>query len=152
MILLENTKVVILVKDLVTLGPKILTAKRSYPDNLNTKNADEAQFLDKTGNPLKIVELKNDDLIGTTMPWSKLGAKNYYPGYDRTFGTFHFAFLKYEKAQQYRNVIPTVTRLQGGVAFDEDIAKMSVSERAKAIPISWFISVLSPESPVKCFK
>lgn len=154
MILLGNTKIVMLIKDLVTLGLKIKQAKPSYPDNPNTKNINETIFIDKFGKPLDPVQLNAGDLIGTTMPWSKLGARNYYSGYDGTFGTFHFAFLRYERVQEYRSKIGHKLEKEKatGIADDELIATFSEDLKKKVIPLSWFIPALSPESPVKCFK
>lgn len=88
------------------------------------------------------------------MPWSDLGARNYYSGYNRAFGTFHFAFLKYEKVQEYRSKIGHKLEKERatGVVDDEIIATLSEELRKKAVPLSWFIAALSPENPVKCFK
>ena len=154
MILLDHTNIVLLIKDLVTLGPKILSAKRSYPDNAKTKSVNETMFTDKIGKPLSKSRVESDDLIGTTTVWTRLTAQSFYPGYDRTFGTFHFIFLKYNKVQEYRSKVGHADKnLRGeGVADEDVLASLSEAEKKQAIPIDWFIPVLSPASPVRCFK
>lgn len=77
------------------------------------------------------------------------------------YGTFHFAILKYEKAQEFRTRKSSVAN----IADNELIAKMTAEANSiknpklkkQALgqipfPFDWFINVLSPESPVRCFK
>lgn len=157
MILLDNTDIVMIVKDLVTIGPKITATRATTPDRESTPRKDESRFTDKNGNPISTIKLVAGDLIGTTTIWSRLLAANYYPEYKRDFGTFHFSFLKYEFAQNFR-----LKKSLGGDLFqDEDIKpgeKLYTKRSAKGemidvrIPKSWFIAPCSPQSPVRCFK
>lgn len=155
---LDNTDIVMIIKDLVTLGPKTQAVRASTPDNRNTK-IDESRFTDKNGNPISKIKLVAGDLIGTTMRWKDIGAAKYYPEYNREFGTFHFGFIYYKFVQEYR-------RLKGigyrdGIATDvaTDVSELTtiydvITKKPKMtkLPMNWFIAPCSPESPVKCFK
>ncbi len=146
-ILLDNTKIVLVIKDLITLGPKMIKENFS-----NKENKSSSKIIDKNGNPISKTKLVNGDLIGTTMPWTneKGAVRNQfysaYAGYDP--GTFHFAFVKYEFIQRFRSETTGV----GGIAYDETWEQMEKAEQAKTAPLSWFVIPCSPESPVKCFK
>ncbi len=151
MILLRNTQIVLIIKDLVTLGSKFTDNKHlllTTPDDHKTRQKDESKFVDKNGNPISKVLLKNRDIIGTTNRWETDTTKRYYSGYDGVFGTFHFAFMKKEFVQYYRSNATGGS----GVAPDDLRNQLDPKERAKNPALSWYIPVLSPESPVKCFK
>ena len=149
MILLDNTNIIMLLKDLQILGPRI----KQSP---GTGGGAGFAITDKSGRPLSKVRVNAGDLIGTTAYWKISSARLFYSGYEQgEFGTFHFAFLKYEHAQQYRSNISSAD----GVAID-DIAmqrnaenfQKTQSKKIVVFPLSWFIPPLSPDSPVKCFK
>lgn len=142
MILLDNTRIVMLIKDLTSLGQAVLKAPKTGT------GTGKLQIIDSKGNPISKVKINVGEIIGTTMSWKPDIAAKYYSSYDRTFGSFHFAFLKYEFAQQYRSKAPNAD----GVADDEAIATLSPEQRKTTALIKWFVPVLGPESPVKCFK
>lgn len=148
MILLDNTQIVLLIKDLTSLGPKIKQAPLTTRDNDKTPQKDESKFTDRAGNPTSKVKLNAGDVIGTTMAWKLGSARVFYSGYPVEVGTFHFAFLKYEFVQTYRSKATG----GGGVASDEVRDKMSPKEKASTPALSWYIAPLSPQSPVRCFK
>jgi len=104
MILLDNTDIVMIIKDLETLGPKTQAVSASIPNNDATKTKDESRFTDKNGRPLSNIKLNPGDLIGTTTKWKPPGAPKYYSEYNREFGTFHFGFIYYKFVQQYRTL------------------------------------------------
>lgn len=145
MILLDDTNVVLLLKDFLKLGAKIQQGKiRTFPDNAATKTINESMFTDRQGKPVSNIRVEAGDLIGTTTTWE-----------NGKYGTFHFALLKYEKVQEYRTKVGA-----GASGVGEDDLVKEIIKKAKMlqmiakvpIPLSWFISALSPESPVKCFK
>lgn len=145
MIHLKNTNIVMLIKDLVTIGQKIKQAKPTTRDDSKTA-LNETVFTNKAGNPFKPIELVSGDLIGTTTKWEKLGAKNFYQGYGGIYGTFHFALLKLEKAQEYRSKIGHKDESKRGEGVT-----VEPGDNPNAIPLDWFIPIFSPQSPVKCF-
>lgn len=148
MILLDNTQIVLLIKDLVTLGPKIKQSPLTTKDNEKTPRKDESRFIDANKNPISKIRLNAGDLIGTTMPWKLGTASVFYSGYPAQVGTFHFALMKYEFVQNYRSKATG----GGGVASDEARNKMTEKERQSTPALDWYIAPLSPASPVKCFK
>lgn len=149
LILLDNTQIVLIIKDLVELGAKIKLAPLTTRDNEKTPRRDESKFTDKTGNPTSQIKLNAGDVIGTTSAWNLSSAKTFYPGFPASqVGTFHFAFMKYEFVQNYRSKATG----GGGVAPDDVRDKMSEKERQSTPALNWYIAPLSPLSPVKCFK
>lgn len=148
MILLDNMQTVFLIKDLVTLGPKIKLAPLTTKDNDKTPRKDESKFTDANKNPTSKIRLNAGDLIGTTMPWKLGSASVFYSGYPAQVVTFHFAFIKYEFVQNYRSKATG----GGGVADDEVRNKMTEKEKQSTPALNWYIAPLSPASPVRCFK
>lgn len=155
MILLDNTDIVMIIKDLVTIGPKITATRATTPDIKHTTEKDESKFTDKNGKPLSTIKLGAGDLIGTTTIWTKMIAAKYYPEYAGKFGTFHFSFIKYKFVQEYRTLKGEGTRNKttADIANVPELTRRTVGKNAYIdIPKHWFIAPCSPESPVKCFK
>lgn len=149
LILLDNTQIVLIIKDLVKLGAKIKLAPLTTRDNDKTPRRDESKFTDKTGNPTSKIKLNAGDIIGTTSAWNLGSAKTFYPGFPASqVGTFHFAFMKYEFVQNYRSKATGGS----GVAPDDIRDKMPEKERQSTPALNWYIAPLNPLSPVKCFK
>ncbi|HMQ05501.1 MAG TPA: RHS repeat-associated core domain-containing protein [Pyrinomonadaceae bacterium] len=135
MILLQKTNIVLILKDIVEPGPKILAA-------LSTSTS----FTDKSGNPTSKVEIGVGDLIGKTMPWTK-GS-----------GTFHFAFIKMEFAQRWRNELRAANNvnhtytpaLESRTEIRKGVRYLKDSTTGRASPMSWWIVPCGSASPVRC--
>jgi hypothetical protein len=145
MILLEDKKTVLWIKDLKNLSAKVRRAPMSTASN--------PSFTDKKGNPLSKVKLNLGDLIAkpnlTVVVDTELGKK--------TYGSFHISVVKYEFIQKLRTTL-------GAGALVDNIPSMADDSRVntvkgimyvdqgpqRALRKSWYMDPCSANSTVRC--
>lgn len=108
-------------------------------------------FTNKSGQATNKIKINDGDVIGQTMPWN--GGE---------VGTFHFAFIKYEFAQQWRKELRAAYSVKGGVPdtytpaaegryeVTGGVRHLKGFPHTRVSPLSWWVNPCGTSSPVRC--
>lgn len=121
-ILLEDSKTVLVIKDLINLSLLIKSAPCSTKGLVKHNNG-IAKFIDKNGRPISKVKIGVGETLGYTRKWS--GNEN------KSATGMHFTIVKYEFVQQFREAL--------GAGVNSALEHPN-----------WFIVPCSSESPLRC--